>query len=396
MRRALLWRLPILCGLAMIAVPSLLVYGNAAHGLVAGVPMYENTKLVGVQPPIPEATLSWTDVLWGAYGRHAAAVFDRNFPLLRAAGRMKAQIIWWIFHQSSTWYVEVGQHDVLYETDYTEEYCARDIAAAAPGERAWAGKLRKIQDWYAAQGKVFLYLLTPSKPAIEPEFLRRGWPCPASRANRTGFHDAYRAILDAAGIHVVDGVETTLEAKADYPFPPFPQGGVHFNTVSAARTAQQLITVMTQASTWRRMDEFSFTWHMAAPNDVDTDLLDSLNIPDSGIHYQTPAIDIAPASTAMCQPVVMAQVGGSFTYQVDKVLQRLACPPAIDFYEYYHTTMAFYPGDRRYPVDANRRRWMLLDAAQVVVLEENEELAAHSDHGKAFASLVINRMAQGR
>jgi hypothetical protein len=101
---------------------------------------------------------------------------------------------------------------------------------------------------------------------------------------------------------------------------------------------------------------------------------------------------LSPATVSQCTPVVMAGVGGSFSYQIDKVLQRTACPPHIDLYEYYRNRMAFYPGDLRYPVDTKRRAWMLLEAADVVVLEENEELAAHSQYGDAFYQLVEQRL----
>ena len=396
MRRSLLWRLPVLLGVLLVAVPGLLVYMNAFHKVVAGVPMYSDTTLHGVQPPAVLPELTRPAILSGSFTRQYATYFGRTFPLLAAAVRAKGQIYWSVLHQSPTWFISIGKHDVLYENIYLDEYCSRDIAGYAPVATAWAARLMRMQRWYAAQGKVFLYLLTPSKAAIEPETMPPGWPCRASPADRSGFHAAYRAILDRAGVNVVDAVETTLRAKNEYPFPAFPPGGTHFNKVMAAIAVQRMIDVMTRAGTWRRMDDFSFDWTMARPDEVDTDLLDALNVPYTGMHYETPTISVRPAKHPPCSPVLMAQVGGSFAYQVDKILDRTSCPPKTDLYEYYRNTMAFYPGDLRYKVDPRRRAWALLDAAQVVVLEENEELAARSQHGEALYELVSARIEAER
>lgn len=395
MRRIPLWRAPVVLGMALIAGPSLLVYGNALHRLVAGVPMYSDTVLHGVQNPLPGPDLTRATLVSAGFMHATAASFGRHFPLLAAAVRIKGQIYWSLLHQSPTWFITIGRHDVLYENSYLDEYCSRDIAATRPRAVAWASKLMRMQRWYQSQGKLFLYLLTPSKAASEPETMPAGWPCAASAANRSGLHAAYRAILEQAGVNLVDAVETTGEAKRAYPFPPFPATGTHFNAVSTALAARRLIAVMAQAGSWRRMDDFSFSWRLGAPNDVDTDLLDALNVPYPGLREQTPAITIQPARQSRCVPVRMAQVGGSFTYQLDKVLQRTACPPEIDLYEYYRNTMAFYPGDQRYPVDPRRRAWVLLEAAQVVVLEENELLAPGSQHGEALFKLVSERIGAG-
>ncbi len=392
MRRIPFWRLPILLGMAMIAIPSLLVYMNAFHRVVAGVPMYSDRALHGVQPPIVLPVLTRPAVLSGNFMHGYAAYFSRTFPLLAAAVKLKGQVYWSLLHESPTWFISIGRHNVLYENIYLDDYCTRDIAASAPHVEAWAAKLMRMQRWYAARGKVFLYLLTPSKAATEPETMPRGWPCHASLTDRTQFHAAYRAILSRAGVNLVDAVQTTAQAKLSYPFPPFPPGGTHFNQVSAALAVQQLIAVMTRVGTWRRMNDLAFSWRMSPPDEVDTDLLDALNVPMTGIDYQTPSVVVRRQKHGRCEPVVMAQVGGSFTYEIDKILDLSVCPPQIDLYEYFGNTMAFYPGDRRYPVDPRRRAWALLDGAAVVVLEENEEVAAHSQHGEAFYDLLSRRI----
>ena len=392
MRKSLWWRLPILLSMSMVAFPAALIYGNALHGLVAGVPMYSNTRLHGVQRPYTVPALTPQSIFSGEFTHDFARAFGVHFPLLAAAVHLKGQFYWSVLHQSPTWYIVVGKHRTLYEDVYVYNYCTRDIARFAPVAQSWADHLARIQHYYAARGKIFLYVLTPSKADIEPEYLPKSWPCGASLHDRRDFDAAYRRILEKAGVNLVDLVETTARAKKEFPFPPFPPGGIHFNTAAAARGVQALIAKLNEVSGWRRMYDFSFDWHMAPPNEVDTDLLDGLDVPYTGMTYQTPSITLSPATVAHCIPVSMAGIGGSFSYQIYKLLQRTACPPSVDFYEYYHNRMAIYPGDLRYPVDTRRRDWMLLDAADVVILEENQELAAHSQYGDAFYRLVEQRL----
>jgi hypothetical protein len=396
MRRLPYARWPILLGMALIALPSLLVYGNWLHTLLAGVPMYSDTKLNGVQVPVPKPELDFNNFASGTYGREWVAWFGQHFPLLAPAVRLKAQFYWSVLHKSSpVQYIVVGREDTLFEQSYLSEYCSRDIAAFRPVAQAWAAKLARMQAWYATRGKLFVYVITPSKAASEAELMPPAWPCAASPADRAGFHQAYMAILRAANVNVADAVQSTLAAKQAYPFPPFPQGGTHFNTVASARAVQAIIASVNGASAWRRMNDLEFTWTMGTPNEVDTDLLDAMNVPWPGMHYQTPDITVTTPRSGRCEPVIMGQVGGSFAYQIDKVFQRMPCPPQIDLYEYFHNTMAFYPGDRRYPVDSRRREWMLTGAAQVILLEENEELVARSDHGEALYELILRTGKEG-
>ena len=391
MRRLPYARLPILLGMALIALPSLLVYGNWLHSLLAGVPMYSDTRLNGAQTAAAKPDLDMETLASGDYERQWVAWFGQRFPLLAPAVRVKAQLYWSLLRSSSTPYIIVGRDKTLFERGYLDEYCSRDIAAFKPSARAWADKLARIQHWYTARGKLFVYVITPSKAASEPELIPPAWPCASSSADRAGFHAAYMDILHSAGLNVADTVASTLVAKRSYPFPPFPQGGTHFNAAASADAAQAVIASINNASSWRRMDDLKFTWQMGEPDEVDTDLLDAMNVPWPGLHYQTPRIDVTTPRPSQCEPVIMAQVGGSFLYQIDKAFQRMPCPPQIDLYEYFRRTMAFYPGDRRFPVDPGRREWMLTDAAEVVILEENEELVAHSDHGEALYQLIAGR-----
>ena len=58
--------------------------------------------------------------------------------------------------------------------EYLDDYCSRDLARFTPEAEAWAGKVREMEDFFEARGKIFLYVITPSKPAIYPERYRRG------------------------------------------------------------------------------------------------------------------------------------------------------------------------------------------------------------------------------
>ena len=56
------------------------------------------------------------------------------------------------------------------EKSYLDEYCNRDMATLRTSGETWAARLRETQDYVEAHGKVFLYVITPSKVAQKVAF----------------------------------------------------------------------------------------------------------------------------------------------------------------------------------------------------------------------------------
>ena len=379
----------------------LLPWGFAAANAVAawlapGTVLIEEPGLFGQDQGAPEPEPSLAGLWSGAYQRAFAAYFGRHLPLLASAMRIKNQVYDSVLDQSGNPLLAIGKHKQLYEQVYIDEYCSRDTPAIIARGRRWAAELRQMQDWYAARGRVFVYVITPSKAATYPEYFPAGQPCPSPPAVRDALGPDWDAVLDQAGVRTVDAAALTRGAKRDYPFELFPPGGTHWNDVASALAAQAVVRRIDAAPAAWKLTDFSFTWHMAPPAGVARDLMDLLNVPYPRLDYLVPVVSIQAPPVDHCAAVNIGAVGGSFTYEMLWALLKLPCPPTIDFYSYFHTTHAAFPGDIRGPVDAAQRDDELLHRAQIVILEENEQTAMRSEHGPAFYDLVAAQFGARR
>jgi alginate O-acetyltransferase complex protein AlgJ len=376
----------VLVGMACLAIPAAMALGAWA-GFIPPPP-----PLAGVEHPLERPALSVAALWSGGYAWQFTPWFGRNDPAVPAAVAARSQVYFSLLQQSTVADVVVGRGQQLLEVSYIEEYCHRDRAAMAPAAEAWAGKLAAMQRWYASQNRAFVYVITPDKPATYPGYIPAGWPCPAAPADRDGMLAAWRAILARHGVTFVDGPAIVAAAKPDYPFPMFPRGGTHWNWVAAGLTTQALIREIDRQRP-DSLPEFGFTWRLSEPVFMDRDLTDLLNLPYPSPGDPTPLLDIQAAAPAACHTPHIAAVGGSFTFHLLMLLDRLPCPPRTDFYTYFTVEHVVFPGLVRSPdIDAGLRERQLLDTAEIVVLEENEDRVFRSRQGEMLWTLFQRRI----
>ena len=140
------------------------------------------------------------------------------------------QIRYKLFGHSGATGVITGENGQLIEKTYVDEYCARNLAAFEPKARDWAVRLKEIQDFYTARGKIFIYLITPSKVSYMPEnFVRKLSSCASPERDRSAILPRYGQLLKDAGVHVVDSASLIYGLKGKYDVDLFPAGGVHWN-----------------------------------------------------------------------------------------------------------------------------------------------------------------------
>ena len=381
--RAPLWlrRLPVAVAMGLLLLP----WATLALSRWVLIP---EPVLSGMEAPVPNPALDAHGVMSGSYQKAFTAYFDRNLPVLADAVLLKNQIYYSLLHQSGVGAVVIGKHRQLYEPVYVAEYCDRNIAAIHDRAEHWAANLARMQAWYAAQGKVFVYLITPSKAATYPQYLPANIPCYAKPADQVGFGPAWRQILDAHGVRSVDGAAITRAAKGHYPFEMFPLGGTHWNDVAAALATQAVVQQVDAAPMPWKLQPFTFTWTMVPPFFVALDLTNLINVPWPRLDFPVPVVDLAAPKPPGCTPVNIGFVGGSFSYEVMWTLMKLPCAPTIDFYSYFELEHTVFPGDIRIPIDRQQRQAELLQRANVVILEENESMMIRSNHGPAFYGMV--------
>lgn len=393
--RQALRRWPVRLGMALLVLPWLLAGLNAACGWFwPGLTVLQEPALAGVAAPVQRPPLDIAGFASGSFQTAFTAYFDQNLPLLPTAVRLKNQMYFSWLRQSGIPDVTVGKHLQLYEQRYIDEYCGRDTAAIMAGAETWAARLAQMQNWYAARGKVFVYVITPSKAATDPQDLPQGRTCRSPQADRDGLLPAWDAMLDRHGVRYADTATLIRRAAPAYGVAMFPRGGTHWNELAAALGTQALIAAINGPGAAWTLPGFTFTWRMAPPTGIARDLTDLLNLPFPRLDYAVPEVAITPAAApAPCRPATIGAVGGSFTFELLWTLMKLPCPPRIEFYSYFRTMHAHFPGDQRGPVDPAQRAEDLLGGADIVLLEENEQVAARSDHGPAFYDWLAGRLS---
>lgn len=373
-------RLPALLGAGLLAFCWAHLCWNATVGRLVPALHLRLTMPAGSQDQAPPA-LSWTNVLDGSVQLFAARQVGLFTPIYEKSVRWKNQAYYSLLGASATPIVLVGPGGQLVETRYAREYCTRQAAAFAAGADASARRIRALQDAAEARGQVFVYLLTPSKPAVYPGTMPRDYPCDAAPADRDAKLPLWRAALRRAGVHVADAAGAVYAARDSYAVGLFPKGGTHWNALGAALGAQALVAAVDAQKTL--LTPFTFDVRTSTrPEGTDRDLLDILNLMHRDASYPVPVITARPAGPpGACTPATIAEVAGSFVFELDDVLVHAPCPPRVSVWWYWKDQHFLFPPGISVPlpVDADERRRDLA-RAQILVVEENEQLLPDTAH----------------
>jgi alginate O-acetyltransferase complex protein AlgJ len=401
MRRWLFWVkpgiLPIAIGASVLLIAWFYLLWNTTAGQVCPQIRFRTKATIAgiVQEAAP--VLSLNAVLSGAYQQWISKSIGQLSPVFKPAIRLKGWIYYDLLGMAPAFHIVVGRNHELIEKAYLDEYCNRNLAALRPAAENWATRIRGMQDFFAAHGKPFVYIITPSKAAEQPDVIPDDYVCPASAADRTKKLAVYDGVLAQHGVRFIDTASRLIAAREEYGVDMFPRGGLHWNLLAATLGAQKVIAAVNTQEHAPVLGRLDFKWHISYyPQGSDRDLLDLLNIRHPDSHYPVPELtyESQPASDG-CHTVNITEVGGSFLGNLNTALGKLACPPRIDEWFYWDDKHLQFAGDRLYdlPMDAGARRQALLEA-DVIFFEENEEVGPQSVHGEKMLA-EMEKLARG-
>jgi hypothetical protein len=391
----MVWRvlrfLPFGLGPLALAVFTLLLWGNLGLAVLGMGVMKLSPSLNGVTEPI-RLEWSWEGLLRGENQAVFGRLIGTKMPLYPDAVRLRNQVAYSLFGVSADPTIVVGRGNRLVDLPYLQDYCSRDIAAWRPGAVGWAANIRQMQDAVERRGKTFLYVLTPSKLAQYPGILPPGYGCPSSEADRVGLVPEWMALIRQAGIHAVDTTAVITAAHGAYPFALYPPGGTHWNHVGEALAVQAVMAGLDAQLPGKGFGPYQFTWHMTPRAEgVDRDLGDLMNLFTHPWTVPVPAVTLAPApGGGTCPARQLVIVGGSFGHAIGDVLTALPCHPEVTEYEYWRRSTVTWPQGEAFkaPVDESARDRAILNA-DIVVYEENEQILAQPDVGRALLHFLM-------
>ena len=294
-----------------------------------------NSSLAGIAKP--ELVPLSFEALWSGQTQKAFSNnFGRLLPPFALAVRTRNQFLHSLFGVAGSSALIVGVGEQLFESTYVNEFCARGAAPDLTRIEQWANAIREIQDRVDAAGKVFIYLITPSKAAQYSEYLPAKLNCPARANGAFEKLGAFRSALDARNIRYVDAAGLIHSSKPEYPVDLFPRGGAHWNMLGAAIATREIIHALDDAQRVSTLGPFEFTYRIASEARVsDRDLLDLLNLLWPDAHYPVPVVEVARSGATCARAPHLIEMGGSFMYEINFLWEHAACAPSVEHWFYF-------------------------------------------------------------
>jgi alginate O-acetyltransferase complex protein AlgJ len=235
-----------------------------------------------------------------------------------------------------------------------------------------------------ARGKPFVFLISPSKAAVLPEYLP-SWCAPTDQPRS---YDVLLAGLKSANVPVVDGHDIALQVKATEPWPPFGRDGAHWNDVGQFYAARALVGELERQLGERigdlRLKDIKVD---DKPRGAEADAGLIANLPfvlrPVSVHASFEVVNRLTAPTGLF-------VGTSFSWGPLEIMMGQRLFSRSKFYYYFSSSYLYDPGDlvgnTEGPIAASDlSHW--LSGADFVVLEANEaELGV--GHIAKFAAAV--------
>lgn len=264
-----------------------------------------------------------------------------------------------------------------------------DLWLGFPASGLWHGAAWTYIAWGAYNGvflvldrlfllrllDAFFYVITPSEAAQYPTDLPPAMPCPSTQADRLGLVPAWTALLAQDGVHALDTTATLWATHGVYPFELFPRAGTHWNAIGSALATAALEQALQDARASPGLAPLRFTWRLAPePTEDDVDLANLMNLFRLPSHFDVPVVAVTqPSPPGGCRRQRIVIVGGSFMEAVAARLSVSPCVGSVVEYFYWQVArLAWQDGARSRVAVETALRDRELDAADIVILEQNE------------------------
>jgi hypothetical protein len=389
-------RLGLAAGALLLLVPLLTLWNLAVHSFAPKLVVMIGPRLSGVTEASPPPTWSLHSFADGSLQKALTRAITDAFPLRPLLIRINNQVRYKLFGDAGATDVITGEHGQLIEKAYLDEYCTRNLAAFEPKARDWAAQLKEIQDFYTARGKIFIYLITPSKLTYMPEnFPRALSSCANGERDRNGLLPLYGRLLADAGVRFVDAATLIHGLKGKYEIDLFPAGGVHWNAIAIANAEDAILAEINRQAGSAIAPKLSWTYKVVdRAKGTDRDLLDLLNVLLPNARYATARVTYQPAKACDEMPAASlktAMIGDSFAATLGQTLIKDGCLSRLEGYNYLYRGLSAGPS---YKIVKNRLSAsdiLPLRDADIVILEENESLLPASAHLREFYRVILGR-----
>lgn len=156
-------------------------------------------------------------------------------PIAPFVVRHRNQLLRGVFGDSGAPRVVYGENDYFYAVEYCEAFAGLDYAGRA-AIQARVQQLQRIQELLGPDGPRLLVLLPPGKPRVLPEQLPDFYR--SRQADSTNWQ-VFSELLRTSGVPFMN-FDFLIREKEAFPYPTYPQFGLHWNYYGATVAADSL------------------------------------------------------------------------------------------------------------------------------------------------------------
>jgi hypothetical protein len=363
-------------------IPALLfffLFGIGMYPIAKKIAAVQNVELSGqeVKERFPEISVK---SFWeGEFQARLDKWILKKVGLRNAFVRLDNQINFSFFNEVSSKYgskIVLGKGRWLYEKCYIDSLNNRDqVHQSFLDDKVRS--LKMLQDALEANGVYFLFLITPSKAAIYPEYIKDNYIAPKDSARESNYGRII-PLLQINRIHHIDGHQYLLELKKRSLYPVYPSSGTHWSFYSSCYFTLELISAL-ENLTKQKMAKFQIDRIQVTnkPFSFDRDLAGLTNVFfEKSFYAEAYYYPETSSSVSVAENVFrprMLFVGGSYLWNLFHYLEKHQVYSERDFYYYYNRNSKYPPettgGIDKKTLDLKKE----LLAKDIVVIESNED-----------------------
>jgi hypothetical protein len=304
----------------------------------------EDRKLYGMT--VPKETVPLNSSTWfnGTFQHGIEGWYRDNFGLRRIVLQLQNQMMYAVLSTSAMYFnnLKIGRNHSLYELSYVYAACNLSPVPADKELAELAGKLVRVQAFFAKHHIPFIFVVAPTKGFTFPEDFPKGFK--AVLLSDTSYGKAIHTFTNA-GVHLVDGQAKAIALKQRSPELVFPKGGTHWTDLAAAETLTEMMEKANGLADRKNHPlpniQISNMVVERSPQGVEADLLELLNLYAPDYNYPVPHITIEKGEKTETN---VALVGTSFTNSLIELLRRTNIGSVTDYWYYTGTRATFSRG----------------------------------------------------
>jgi hypothetical protein len=216
---------------------------------------------------------SWKDWFTGSYQKNQDQYLNDYFGFRSYYIRLNHQLRFSLFNKVKTAWVIVGKDNYLYEHNYIYAWYGADFI----GHDSIAARMQKcklLQDTLNSLGKQIILVFAPGKGSFYPEYIPKEY----IQDKKTTNIEVYRQYIEKYHINHIDFHKYYIDNKDKYPYPLFPQYGIHWSHYCSCLATDSLVRYIEKLNHIEMPHIFWEKINMHQPHYRDRDIADAMNL----------------------------------------------------------------------------------------------------------------------